>query len=198
MYVRRYIEYGYLHGHVRQNYKIHTLTSNWRLDFHLGDGACAPCTSTIPDWQGQSICFWHVSNQPFWLLQLVSAPLPLSHVFPPANLWRSNLPAVKKKGRLQFCLYYFSKAKNSGELAIKNQESGIRNQQSGRIIIVPLLVQSYSFPDSHKNVHKNLINHNLRCFMQGENHRIKIIFSPETSGMRVCIHIPEPEYLAST
>lgn len=72
-----------------------------------------------------------------------------------------------------------------------NQESGIRKDNYSSATRTP-------FPDSHKNVHKNLINHNLRCLMQGENHRIKIIFSPETSGMRVCIHIPEPECLAST
>lgn len=60
------------------------------------------------------------------------------------------------------------------------------NQELGGIIIVPLLLplvpdSSTRQQGSHKNVHKNLINHNLRCFMQGENHRIKII-SPRDIG----------------
>lgn len=45
-------------------------------------------------------------------------------------------------------------------------------------------MHNYIYPsgfqqESHKNVHKNLINHNFRRSMQGENHRIRHHFSPK-------------------
>ena len=119
MYARTYIEYGYLYGYVQPNYVLirskRINTYHWRLDFHSGRWCMRPMyldnTSLTRAVDFVSDMF-QISHFDFF--KLSSAPLPLSHVFPPANLWKSNLPAVKKKGESQFCLYYLSKTINSG------------------------------------------------------------------------------------
>lgn len=171
MYEYGYFKYKYvLHNHVHC-----TCTSlppaNWRLDLPLpmillGVRACVPCMVQVPV-PVMYKCFWHVSTQ---------------GILTSSKPFRST-PTVPRFTNSQFNNLIYRRWMIRGPFGAF---WGIRRHNYR--YVAPSGFQ----PGSHKNVHKNLINQNLRCSMQGENHRINIIF-PRDFGYAWVHSCPEPD-----
>lgn len=99
----------------------------------------------------------------------ISVPLPLSHVIRTAKFNNNNNNLIYRRWKTR----------------------GPLRELGGTIMryVAPSGFQQ----ESHKNVHKNLINHNFRRSMQGENHRIHIIF-PRDFGYAWVHSYPEPDF----